>query len=72
MLILLVSGSVVGIVLGLATSRVLSAIVYHASATDPLVIALVATTMIVTGALAVTGPVRRALHVDPAILLREQ
>jgi predicted permease len=72
MLVLLVCGSVVGIVLGLATSRVLSAIVYHASATDPLVIGLVAMTMIVTGGLAVTGPVRRALHVDPAILLREQ
>src|ERR1035438_5175040 len=35
MLILLAGGSVVGILLGAATSRILSAIVYHASAQDP-------------------------------------
>jgi hypothetical protein len=28
--------------------------------------------MVVTAAMSVTGPVRRALHVDPAIPLREQ
>ena len=72
MLILLASGSAVGIALGLGTSRVLSAIVYHASAQDPLVLAAVAFTMVLTGMLSVAGPVRRALHVDPAILLREQ
>jgi predicted permease len=72
MLILLASGSVVGIALGLATSRVLASVVYHASAQDPLVIAAVAFTMMLTGAVAVIGPVRRALHADPAVLLREQ
>jgi len=72
MLILLASGSVVGIVLGVAASRVLSAIVYHASAQDPFVLAAVAFTMVVTGSLSVAGPVSRALHIDPAKLLREQ
>jgi predicted permease len=72
MLILLGTGSLVGITLGLAGSHLLSAIVYQASAQDPLVIFAVALTMVVTAALSVTGPVRRALHVDPAILLREQ
>jgi ABC-type antimicrobial peptide transport system permease subunit len=72
MLILLATGSAVGITLGLAGSHLLSAIVYQASAQDPLVIFAVALTMAVTAALSVTGPVRRALHVDPAILLREQ
>jgi ABC-type antimicrobial peptide transport system permease subunit len=72
MLILLASGSVVGILLGVAASRVLSAIVYQASAQDPFVLAAVAFTVLVTGSLAVAGPVRRALHIDPAILLREQ
>jgi len=28
--------------------------------------------VLVTGSLAVAGPVRRALHVDPANLLREE
>jgi predicted permease len=72
MLFLLVSGSVVGIVLGVAASRLLSAIVYQASAQDPLVLIAVALTMVLTGSLSVAGPVRRALHIDPAKLLREQ
>jgi predicted permease len=72
MLILLASGSVVGILLGVAASRVLSAIVYQASAQDPFVLAAVVFTMLLTGSLAVAGPVRRALRIDPAILLREQ
>jgi predicted permease len=72
MLILLAGGSVVGMLLGVAASRVLSAIVYQASAQDPFVLAAVAFTVLVTGSLAVAGPVRRALRIDPAILLREQ
>ena len=72
MLILLGSGSVVGIVLGVAASRLLSAIVYQASAQDPFVLASVAFTTVLTGSLSVAGPVRRVLHVDPANLLREQ
>jgi predicted permease len=72
MLVLLAAGSVVGIVLGVATSRLLSAVVYQATAQDPFVLVCVVSTMALTGSLAVAGPVRRALHVDPAKLLREQ
>ena len=72
MLILLATGSLVGILLGAAASRILSAIVYQASARDPFVLAAVAVTLLLTGSLSVTGPVRRVLHVDPATLLREQ
>jgi predicted permease len=72
MLILLASGSVVGLVLGAATSRFLSAVVYQASAQDPFVLVAVALTMVLTASLSVAGPVRRALHIDPANLLREQ
>jgi ABC-type antimicrobial peptide transport system permease subunit len=72
MLILLASGSVVGMLLGVATSRLLSHIVYHATVQDPFVLAAVALTILLTGALSVAGPVRRALHVDPANVLREE
>jgi len=72
MLILLASGLVVGMLLGVAASRVLSAIVYHASAQDPFVLAAVALTLLLTGSLSVAGPVRRALRIDPANVLREQ
>jgi predicted permease len=72
MLILLAGGSVVGMALGVAASRLLSAIVYQASAQDPIVLAAVALTMVLTGSLSVALPVRRALRIDPANLLREQ
>jgi predicted permease len=72
MLILLVSGSVIGILLGFAASQVLSAVVYQASAQDPIVLGAVGLTVLLTGSLSVTGPVRRALRVDPAQLLREE
>ncbi len=72
MLLLLGSGSLIGIALGLAASRLLSAIVYQASAHDPFVLAAVAFTIVLTGSLSVAGPVRRVLRADPATLLREQ
>ena len=72
MLILLASGLVVGMLLGVAASRVLSAIVYHASAQDPFVLAAVVLTLLLTGSLSVAGPVKRALRIDPANVLREQ
>ncbi len=72
MLILLGSGSAVGIALGLAASRLLSAIVYQASARDPFVLAAVVMTTALTGSFSVAGPVRRVLRADPATLLRAQ
>jgi predicted permease len=72
MFVLLAAGSVVGMLLGIAASRLLSAIVYQATAQDPIVLASVAFTLLLTGALSVACPVRRALHVDPANVLREQ
>jgi predicted permease len=72
MLILLSAGSLAGILLGIAASRVLSAIVFQATAQDPIVLTAVALTILLTGALSVAGPVRRALHVDPANVLRDQ
>jgi ABC-type antimicrobial peptide transport system permease subunit len=72
MLVLLASGSLVGLVLGVAASRVLSVIVFQTTAQDPYVIAAVAFTILLSGALSVAGPVRRALRIDPANVLREQ
>ena len=71
-LVLLASGSVIGMLLGVATSRVLSAVVYHASARDPFVLTAVVFTMLLTSSLSIAGPVRRALHLDPADLLRQE
>ncbi|HEY0784293.1 MAG TPA: ABC transporter permease [Acidobacteriaceae bacterium] len=71
MLILLATGSAAGLLLGLATTRLLASVVFQASAQDPLVLFPVACTMLLSATLAVATPVRRALRVDPARLLRE-
>jgi predicted permease len=71
-LVLLASGSLVGLLLGVAASRVLSVVVFQAKAQDPLVLAGVAFTLLLSGLLSVAGPVRRALRIDPANVLREQ
>jgi len=69
---LLASGSAAGLLLGLLASRVLSLIVYQATPRDPLVLAGVVLAMALLGLLATWIPARRALSVDPMILLREE
>jgi len=69
---LLAAGSVAGIVLGVLATRVLSFIVYQATPKDPVVLGGVCATMLLLGLIASWIPARRALAVDPLILLREQ
>ncbi|HKW63122.1 MAG TPA: ABC transporter permease [Candidatus Acidoferrum sp.] len=71
-LILLLSGSAAGLLLGLIASRLLAQIVYQATPRDPLVLAGVIITMAVLGLLATWLPARRALQIHPASLLREE
>jgi predicted permease len=69
---LLAAGSVAGVALGLMGTRVLSSIVYQATPKDPLVLGGVTFTMLLLGLMASWVPARRALAVDPLILLREE
>ena len=69
---LLAIGSSVGLLLGVAATKVLAAVVAHASAQDPVVLLAVALTMLLAGSLSVANPARRALKIDPARLLREE
>jgi predicted permease len=69
---LLAFGSAVGLLLGVAASKVLSVIVYQATPRDPLVLGGVMLAMFTIGLLAGWIPARRALGTDPAKLLREQ
>lgn len=71
-LILLISGSAAGLVLGTLASRLLAAIVYEATPRDPVVFGGVMVTMILLGLVATWIPARRALGIDPARLLREE
>ena len=69
---LLALGSTAGLLLGLLATRVLAFIVYQATPRDPAVLAGVALSMALLGLLATWVPARRALSVDPVILLREE
>jgi predicted permease len=69
---LLGAGSVAGLVGGVFLSRVLAFIVYQATSRDPLVLGGVVATMLLLGLVAAWIPARRALSVDPLILLREE
>jgi ABC-type antimicrobial peptide transport system permease subunit len=69
---LLAFGSAAGLLLGILASRVLAFIVYEATPRDPLVLAGVVLAMSLLGLLATWIPARRALSVDPMILLREE
>jgi predicted permease len=70
--LLLGGGSLAGLVLGLMGSRVLASIVYEATAYDPLVLTVALLLMVAIGAAAALVPARRAMQVDPAVLLREE
>jgi predicted permease len=69
---LLARGAVAGLLLGMAATRILSYIVYQATPRDPAVLAGVSLTMLLLGILAAYAPARRALSIDPVILLRDQ
>ena len=69
---LLAIGSAAGLLLGLLATKVLSSIVYQATPKDPLVLTGVVLAMLLLGLAATWLPARRALAVDPTILLREQ
>ena len=70
--LLLSLGSIAGLLLGVAASKVLASIVYHASASDPLVFLGVLVTMLVIGLVSASLPARRALAIHPMDLLREE
>jgi ABC-type antimicrobial peptide transport system permease subunit len=69
---LLAFGSIAGLLLGIASSSVLSSVVYQATPRDPLVLTAVVVAMFLLGLLATWIPARRALSVDPLKLLREE
>jgi hypothetical protein len=69
---LLAIGSAAGLLLGILASRVMAFVVYQATPRDPLVLAGVVLAMTLLGLVATWIPARRALSVDPLILLREE
>lgn len=69
---LLAFGSAAGLFLGILASRVLASIVYQASPRDPMVLAGAVLGMALVGLAATWIPARRALSINPALLMREE
>jgi len=63
-------GVAVGVAIAVAGARVLRALVYGVSTTDPLTFAIVPVIVVTVAVLAAMIPARRAARVDPATVLR--
>jgi ABC-type antimicrobial peptide transport system permease subunit len=70
--VMLMVGSLLGLLLGVLASRLLGHVVYQANPRDPVVVAGAALTMAFLGVAASAIPALRAIAVDPSKLLREE
>jgi ABC-type antimicrobial peptide transport system permease subunit len=71
-LLVLISGSLAGLVLGVLASRLLAGLVYEATPRDPLVLIGAVAAMTLIGLIATWIPARRAMKINPAQLLRQE
>ena len=71
-MVLCIAGISIGTVITLAAGRLLSAILYGVSPRDPLTYAAALLLMIAVALVACWNPAARAIHIDPARMLREQ
>ena len=71
-LLLIGSGTVVGLVVALAAGRFLEQILYGVQPTDPLTLAIVLLLMLAIAALACWIPARRAIRINPVTALRQE
>jgi predicted permease len=71
-LVLLLSGSMLGLLSGLFATSLLARLVYQATPRDPLVLIGAVAIMVWVGMIATWIPAHRALAVDPAQLLRDE
>jgi ABC-type antimicrobial peptide transport system permease subunit len=71
-MLLLVLGSLGGLVVGGLSGKLLASIVYQATPRDPVVLIGVLVSMSLIGLFAAWIPARRALAIEPSMLLREE
>lgn len=70
--LLVAAGSGLGVLLGLASNKVLASVVYQASPRDPATVATVCALMLLVATLSTLGPIRRAISVHPLTALRQE
>ena len=69
---LAVGGAVLGVVVALWLTRLMSSLLFSVSATDPVTFAAVPVVLIGVALVACYIPARRAMHVDPVTALRSE
>jgi ABC-type antimicrobial peptide transport system permease subunit len=69
--VLVAIGGTMGIAAAMATTKVLSTLLYGVKATDPISLASAIAVLLVVGMLAAFVPARRASLTDPAVILRQ-
>jgi ABC-type antimicrobial peptide transport system permease subunit len=70
--IMLLSGVAIGLLLAVATARILNGILYEVSALDPIAFTVAPLLLAVAALIATWLPARRATHVDPIQALRTE
>jgi putative ABC transport system permease protein len=70
--IMLLSGVVIGLLLSMATARVLSGILYEVGALDPVAFTVAPLVLVVAALIATWLPARRATRVNPIQALRTE
>jgi ABC-type antimicrobial peptide transport system permease subunit len=68
---LLLTGSIIGLVMGVLANHLIAHVVAYANAREPLILTGAMMTMVLLGLLATFITARRTLAIDPAQLLRE-
>jgi ABC-type antimicrobial peptide transport system permease subunit len=71
-MLLVLAGLALGIVAAAAAAHLVSGMLIHVTATDPLTFAAAALFLVMVAVAAMWLPARRATHVDPMISLRQQ
>jgi putative ABC transport system permease protein len=71
-LLLLGGGAVVGLAAAIPLSGSLRALLFEVRPADPLILGGAALTVLAAGGLAAGGPLRRAIRLDPAAILRSE
>ena len=66
----LLSGTLAGLVLGLASARYVESLLYQVKASDPGMLVISAMVIFGAGLVAAIPPILRALHIDPVAMLR--
>ena len=69
---LALAGAVLGVVLALWLTRLMSSLLFSVSATDPATFISVPLVLVVVALIACYVPARRAMHVDPVTALRSE